>query len=251
MRTVCTIVVGWQAFEGAPIVVAANRDERLARESTPPAVREDDVDYLAPRDEEAGGTWMGVNEHRVFAGLTNRWVDADLHAERSRGLLLNDVLGKATDASEAIAIVQAAVDANDYEGFNVVVADPEEAHLLEYDGTRTSRRLDPGVHVLINTGADGSYTIPDSSSEIAKRQAENADRVREVLSPKLDETADEWLERGKGILGDHEYGVCVHGDGYGTISTSLIAVWEDGTIDYAYADGPPCETDTRHVDGHI
>lgn len=247
----CTIVLGWQAFADAPVVVAANRDERLERKSTGPSVRGSDPRVLAPRDEEAGGTWMGINEHRVFAGLSNRWLDAELPVERSRGLLLDDVLRKATDADAAVELVRSAVEEHGYDGFNVLIADPESAHILEYDGTLSSKRLEAGVHVLVNTGADGDYTFPEFREDIARRQAVNADQIREVLAPHPDETPAEWLDRGKAVLGDHEYGVCIHGDGFGTVSTSLIAIRADGTVEYAFADGPPCETDARPVDGHI
>ena len=32
----CTVIVAWQCFADAPLVVAANRDELLARPSDPP-----------------------------------------------------------------------------------------------------------------------------------------------------------------------------------------------------------------------
>ena len=246
----CTIVFGWQLFAEAPVVVAANRDERLDREATSPAVRGTNPRILAPRDEEAGGTWMGVNEHRLFAGLTNRWLEERRSAERSRGLLLDDVL-ETSSAEAAVDVVREAVAEHDYDGFNVLLADRETASLLEYDGTLAVREFDPGVHVVVNTGADGEYAIPEWREEIASEQAANADRVREVLAPRADETPVEWLDRGKAVLGDHEYGVCIHGDGYGSVSTSLIAIRADGGVQYAYADGPPCETEAVPVDGHI
>lgn len=54
-----------------------------------------------------------------------------------------------------------------------------------------------------------------------------------------EERADSWLDRAGGALGDHEYGVCLHGDRFGTRSASLVAVGD--RIDYRYAHGPPCE----------
>jgi len=71
---VCTIVIAWQVFTDTPVVVAANRDELLDRPSEPPAVVEEDPRVGAPRDAEAGGTWIGYNEHGVLVALTNRWV---------------------------------------------------------------------------------------------------------------------------------------------------------------------------------
>jgi hypothetical protein len=75
--------------------------------------------------------------------------------------------------------------------------------------------------------------------------------VRTTLEPESDESAAEWLTRAKTVLGDHDYGVCIHGDGYGTVSTSLVAIGADGTVDYRYADGPPCRTEARRVDNQV
>ena len=247
---VCTVVFGWRVFPETPIVVAANRDERLDREASPPTVRSGEPTVLAPRDEMAGGTWMGVNEHGVFVGLTNRWVDAELPAERSRGRLVDDVL-RAESAAAGVGLVEDAVTRDSYDGFNVIVADTETATLLEYDGNVRQRDLDEGVHVLVNTGADGDYEVPSQRSDIAQAQGERADRVREELQPEPGEQPEAWLDRGKQVLGDHDFGVCIHGDGYGTVSTSLISIGVDGTIEYRYVDGPPCRTDARPVDNQV
>lgn len=246
----CTIVFAWQAFPETPVVVAANRDERLDRDARPPEVREGDPAVLAPRDEKAGGTWMGVNEYHLFAGLTNRWVDGELDDERSRGLLVDAVL-KARTAADAADRVRTAVDRDSYDGFNLIVADRSEAFLFEYDGELDCRELGPGVHVLVNTGADGEYTFPSVRQDIARTQGENADRVRDTLQPRADETPDGWLDRAKQVLGDHDYGVCIHGDGYGTVSTSLISIPTAGPVRYEYADGPPCRTEARVVDNQV
>lgn len=246
----CTVVFGWHVFPDAPIVVAANRDERFDREAVPPSRWTTDPAVLAPRDEEAGGTWMGVNEHRVFVGLTNRWVDADLSGTRSRGLFVADVLG-AKDVTEGVATVKNSVRSDSYEGFNLLIADTDQAFLLEYDGDLSTRKLAEGVHVVANTGADGEYEIPSFRENIARSQGENVDAVREMLEPHAGESPTDWLQRGKRVLGDHDNGVCIHGEGYGTVSTSLISVRRRGPVEYYYAEGPPCTTEARPVDNQV
>lgn len=246
----CTVVFAWQALPETPIAVAANRDERLDRPSSSPEVRGTDPAVLAPRDERAGGTWMGVNEYGVFVGLTNRWVDEELVDERSRGLLVSDLLGS-PDAGTALADAVDAVESHSYDGFNLLVADANDAYLLEYDGTATTRPLDPGVHILVNTGADGEYDYPTFRETYARSQGENANTVRAALHPLPGERTQAWLDRAAEVLGDHTFGVCIHGEGYGTVSTSLIAIEESGTITYRFADGPPCRTEARPVDNQL
>lgn len=249
----CTLTLAWRVFPDTPVVVAANRDESTDRPSSPPAVRSQDGagDHtrrvLAPRDERAGGTWIGVNDHGVFAGITNRWTDIDLAGDRSRGRLVDDTLASET-AVQALERVQERLEALEYDGFNLVLADADDAFLIEWDGEASIRQFDPGVHVVVNVGADDQYDIPERRQSVGEQQRENARRARDELSVADEETAAEWLARAKAVLADHDYGLCIHGDGYGTRSSSLVSIPETGDVEYAFADGPPCETSFQTVE---
>ncbi|NHN49661.1 NRDE family protein [Halostella sp. JP-L12] len=242
----CTLTLAWQVFPDAPVVVAANRDELFGRPSEPPAVVDEEPRVVAPRDAEAGGTWIGYNEHGLLVAITNRWTDADLAGERSRGLLVRDAL-RHESAEAAARFVEREVDDREYDGFNLVVADAAAAHLFQWDGRLGFSRLEPGVHVVVNVGADGEFAVPDVRPDAAREQADNARRVRAALTPEPGETAEGWVDRAGDVLADHEYGVCVHGDGFGTRSSSLVLLGERGAR-YWFADGPPCEAAYREVD---
>ena len=252
----CTLILAWQVFPDAPIVAAANRDEATDRPSSPPRVHPDGIatssgesgpSVLAPVDDRAGGTWIGLNDRGVFAAITNRWNAADLTGERSRGRLTADCL-RADSATDAARHVERELDATAYEGFNLVLADAGAAHLLEWTGQLTVRSVSPGIHVVVNVGADGAYQIPHERAELGETQARNADELRARLQPEPGETADPWLDRAGEALGDHEAGVCVHADGFGTRSSSLVRVGTDGSVRYDYADGSPCETPDEPID---
>lgn len=242
---VCTLTIAWQVFDDHPVVVAANRDESLERPSEPPAVYREDPLVIAPRDAEVGGTWIGYNKGGVFVGITNRWNDADLAGERSRGLLVADALACET-AQEAVEVVERTTARYEYAGFNLVIADPTAATWLEWDGSLERVTLEPGVHVAVNVGLDDRYAIPSSRREAGERQAANAREVRRALEPEPAEDASAWLTRAGSVLGDHEYGVCLHWDRFGTRSSSLIALGETST--YEFADGPPCRTAYESID---
>ena len=244
----CTIVLAWQVFEDTPVAFAANRDERIGRPSEPPEIRQWGKRVVAPADAEAKGTWLGYNEEGLLVAVTNRWVDADLAGERSRGLLVRDCLshGSTVDAARA---VEGAVRDAEYDGFNLLLAHENAALLLEWDGQLAVRNLTPGVHVVVNVGADGDYRIPGHRPDVGEQQAVNADRLRDVMQVAPGERVDEWLTRAGETISDHEYGVCVHGDGFGTRSSSLIALGTE--CRYAFADGPPCEASYRPVEGQI
>ena len=247
----CTLTLAWQVFPTDPVVVAANRDEQRDRPSEPPSRWDEsgDPEIVAPRDTRAGGTWIGYNDAGLFVGITNRWVDAPA-PERSRGLLVADALNE-PDARSAARLVEGAVERHDYDGFNLVVADRTAAFLFEWDGRLRVTQLDPGVHVVVNSGAalggggavtDAFLTPEDPArADRASEQAENARAVRTALTPEPGEGAADWLDRAATVLADHDYGVCIHEDGYGTRSSSLVRLGREATT-YRFAPGPPCET---------
>ena len=267
----CTLVFAWQVFPDAPVVAAANRDEALDRPSRPPEVIEESPRVVAPRDEEAGGTWIGYNEAGVFVAITNRWVDRETRpqgasrdrasgdegtasreaaGERSRGLLVRDAL-RESSAEDAARLVERELDDRVYDGFNLVLADESAALLVEWDGeTRRVRNFDPGVHVVVNVGANGDYAIPEPRAEAGEAQAENAGKVATALTVEPGETSTGWLERAADVIADHDYGVCIHRDRFGTRSSSLVEIGREGAR-YRYADGPPCETAYRDVEGQV
>lgn len=247
---VCTLIIAWRVFAEAPVVVAANRDEALDRPSTPPSAIPGDPAIVAPRDERAGGTWLGYNDHGLLVGISNRWTADDLEGERSRGQFVLDLLGSRT-AGEGATAVEDAVKSATYAPFNLVVADAELAMVFEWDGALRIDELRPGVHVVLNAGWDDRFTSVPGRDEFVRAQVESSRYLRRLLAAEDDESVHSWLDRAADALADHESGVCVHRDDFGTRSSSLIALHADSTATYRFADGPPCRTDYRLVDGQI
>ncbi|GAA0718614.1 uncharacterized protein with NRDE domain [Halorubrum trapanicum] len=257
----CTLTLAWRTFGDAPVALAATRDEALDRPSEPPALRGDETDsghaggdgagsvrYVAPRDAEAGGTWIGVSEGGLVVAVTNRWLDADREGDRSRGLLVRDCL-RAASAEEAVRSVERELAERAYDGFNLVLADERAAFLLAYDGGLVATRLDPGVHVVGNVGGvvNGAerFAVPERRREFGEERAESARRIAATLVPEPGESGASWLDRASDVLADHEYGACLHGDDFGTRSFTRIRTGDDPAV--AYADGPPCETPAEPV----
>ncbi|ELZ39263.1 NRDE family protein [Halorubrum tebenquichense] len=244
----CTLTLAWRTFGDAPVALAATRDEALDRPSEPPALRDEDIRYVAPRDAEAGGTWIGVAEGGLAVAVTNRWLDADRDGDRSRGLLVRDCL-TADSAEEAVRTVEDDVDERAYDGFNLVLADDRAAFLLTYDGRLVVTRLDPGVHVVGNVGGvvNGAerFAVPERRREFGEERADSARRIAAALVPDPGESGASWLDRASEILADHEYDACLHGDDFGTRSFTSIRTGDD--FEVAYADGPPCETPAEPV----
>lgn len=144
----CLIVVAWQSHPDYPLVVAANRDEFLARPAAPAHWWTDDPELLAGRDLEAGGTWMGVSRGGRFAALTN-YRDPTRHVAGapSRGALVRDCLTARSATAPTLERI-AAVSAG-YAGFNLLVSDGATLGIHE-STTGSVRELPAGVYGLSN-----------------------------------------------------------------------------------------------------
>lgn len=221
------MLLAWGVIEGTPIALAANRDEAYDRPSRGPRLLCAEPKVIAPVDERAGGTWLGVNDRGLAVAIANRRDGPP--GERSRGQLVRDVL-TADTADEARTFLASVLGDHTYAGFHLLIVDPVDAFYVTWDGTLEGRELTEGVHVLDNNGLDEDAEIPRT--------------VRGDLEVGPGESAETWLERAVDVLADHDLGLCRHGDEFGTVSTSTVAVGVNGepNVSFRYADGPPCET---------
>jgi len=266
---------------GRPLVVAANRDEFLARPAEGPAIREGRSGrYLAPRDLAAGGTWLGLNDRGVFVGLTNlrpaiaEDVDPDAPAVakpglRSRGEVVMAALeaGSAVEAAETLGELEIGA----YNAFQLLVADEREASLAVYREGPEIISLQPGVHVVGNvddrSGCDVSVGPVPGAGERGRPEAATREprirklsRVRERVEKMRLQAGQDLFEGLAGICREHVGGVggqsvgsasaatqfestCVHaGDAYGTRSSLLLELAEDRERSRLWGtEGPPCE----------
>ncbi|MDC1295150.1 NRDE family protein [Myxococcota bacterium] len=167
----CTLIVLHRCLPGRPLVVAANRDEFLARPAEDFAIRETASGrILSPRDLEAGGTWLGLSHRGVFAGLTNLrpaspscasgadGVKGDIDADGGRGeavpvlLSRGEVVMAALEADSASAAARSFEDLAEcsYNPFQLLIADEHDAFLVVYRDRARVVALEPGPHIVGN-----------------------------------------------------------------------------------------------------
>jgi uncharacterized protein with NRDE domain len=248
---VCLLIVLSRTHPEHPLVVAANRDERLDRPAQPMAViRADSPRVLGGRDLLAGGTWLAVNEHGVVAGLTNGRAPAGRDpTRRSRGEL---PLALATHGSAALAVdaFATAFRPSDYNPAWMLVGDRDALFFIDMTGGKTPiiEPLARGIHILENR------PLGAPSAKV--------DNVRSLLAGVEDLHAEALQARLQDVLADHEVppaeperapehaevrpppttAACVHTDRYGTRWSGIVTVGSDtrDPPDFRYADGPPC-----------
>ena len=232
----CTLVVLHRCFPDAPLIVAANRDEYYERPAEPPRLWDGVAPrLLAPRDAREGGTWLGVNETGVFAGLTNRPVSEPDRTRRSRGHLVTESLGARSAAEAADRL--ASLAPGHYNPFNLIVADGQEAFVAVYEGRVNVTELLPGPHVLGNADPNCA-DVPKVARILGEAEKVAAGR------------SDDALERLATLSRTHLTGAtpleatCIHAGPYGTRCSTLIRLGGDPDAEqFRFADGPPCETE--------
>jgi Transport and Golgi organisation 2 len=222
----CTVVVLRRPAHRWPLILAANRDEMANRPWRPPGrYWADRPEVVAGRDELAGGTWLGLNDHGVVAGVLNRkrslGPDPDL---RSRGELPLEALDHA-DAVDAVAAL-AQLDGRSYRAFNMIVADNRDAWWIKGLGP------DGPAQVAVAEVPEGvsMLTSLDLNERASERVARYLPRF-EAASPPEPDTGN-WAEweallaiREDGPENGRERAMCVVTDtGFGTLSSSLIAL---------------------------
>lgn len=253
----CTLVLLRRPGHAWPLLLAANRDEMSARPwAGPDRHWPDRPEVVAGLDREAGGTWLGVNDHGVVAGILNRVGSLGPQAgKRSRGELVLEALDHA-DAAEAASALSH-LDPGAYRSFNLVVADSHHGFWLRNMGLETTREIE-------------AFTLPEGLSMITARDRDDEDspRIRAYLrrfraaAPPDPESGDwsAWkalmADRGGDGTGDPYAAMTVVTDvGFGTVSSSLIALPAPATdpagkaprARWLFAAGRPDEAEYRPI----
>ena len=233
----CLIAIAWQTHPRYALVVAANRDEWRARPAEPAHFWSDRPEILAGRDEQAGGTWLGIARNGRFAAVTNFRDPSDVRATaRSRGELVTSFLSSRDEPRaflEKIALV-----AREYNGFNLIAGDGSS--LFYYGSTqRELSAIAPGVHALSNHTLDEPWPkVTRARAALdAALHASDAAADAESLGPPLfamlsDRSAApdaELPDTGVGLAWERRLSPpLIVGADYGTRVSTVLVVERDG-----------------------
>lgn len=230
----CTVVVLRRPAHDWPLLLAANRDERLDRAWDPPAAWWPEwPGVVGGRDRTAGGAWMALGPAGVVGAVLNRPGSLGPAAgKQSRGALPL-LAAAARSAQEAVERVLT-LRLERWRPFNLVVADTSSAICLRGfgDGTATVDLLGDGVTMV---------TAHDPNDLGSPRIARHLPRFRAADAPQPDR--DDWASW-EALLADDSVGrsradtlFVPPSDGFGTLASSLIGLAADGRREWRFAGG--------------
>ena len=229
----CTVVLLLRPGHAWPVLIAANRDERLDRLwDSPGAYWPEQPGTVAGRDRLGGGTWMAMRGGLLAAVLNRPGSLGPEPGKLSRGglPLLSVRYRSASAATNALLTL----DAERYRSFNMVVADRESAHFIRGlgHGRPEGWALPPGCHIV---------TAHDPDDPDSPRARAHLPRFAAAQAP--DPAARDWGSW-QTLLADRSgpraaaLNVPPEG-GFGTACSSLVGLPDSGTPEWLFAAGPP------------
>ncbi|SCA57316.1 conserved hypothetical protein [Candidatus Terasakiella magnetica] len=245
----CTVVILRRPDHDWPLLLGANRDEMKDRPWQAPMRHWPDRPHVvAGIDEEAGGTWMGINDDGLVACILNRFGTLGAHPDfRSRGELPLEAL----DHAEAEIAAQAFEDLNPeaYRPFNMVIADARTAWWVKNDG----------MNIQVEEIADGLSMISAhdlNDTEKSDRLGLHLPRFRAAPAP--EPSQDDWMTwqallSSRKHSGESRSAMQIETDfGFETVSSSLLALpkaWEQERKPiWKFCSGKPGENDFYDVE---
>lgn len=227
----CLIAFAWNAHPRWRLLLVGNRDESHARPSTPLA-RWPDLPLIGGRDEEAGGTWLGVTDSGRCCVVTNVRDPRDLQQGQSRGMLATGFLAGDADATGHVGALLRTAAA--YRPFNLLTFDHDAGYYLGNRPEPRAQWVTPGVHGLSN--ADFNTPWPKTRKLMGRLQqwldAAPGDDFSALFTALADEqpAADAELpDTGVGLALERRLSSAfIRGDAYGTRASTVLAIDHDG-----------------------
>lgn len=229
----CVMAILYKTAARTPVLVAANREELFDRPTQVPKIQSGTPRVVCGIDRKAGGTWLGVNQHGLFAAVTNRRKALVPAEPRSRGLLCRDLL-QLRSAQQAAEHAAAELTAGAYAGANYICADAQYAAVVYGGNSIQVVELTPGLHVITNGDLNDPH---DQRQEFIHRMLtlHTLDSAVTFLA-----VASRAFSRKPDVAGRR--GVVLTGGTVGTVSSTLLSLPEKiQQAVFQYAPGPPSD----------
>ena len=231
----CTVITLHRPGHAFPLLLAANRDERIDRPWDAPGRHwPGQPDVTGGRDRLGGGTWMAASDRGVMAAVLNRPGSLGPEAgKRSRGDL--PLLALREESAAAASARVAALNGAEFRSFNLVVADRTAVWFLRGTGGAliTASLLTPGLHMV--TAHD-----PDDTS--SPRVARHRSRFAAAIDPTPPDWGS-WPDLLADDGGSRAAALSVPAEGgFGTVCATLFALPSAGAAIWLFAAGQPGRT---------
>ncbi|NND81450.1 MAG: hypothetical protein HKN50_03400 [Gammaproteobacteria bacterium] len=208
-----------------------NRDESIARARAqlPTVQATEQVQYIAPTDADAGGTWIAVNQHGIAVCLLNHYQYQQMASYKkwiSRGEVVRQFAGLSTLAEARPRFRKLALQ--DYRAFRMLIIDAGGKNCLcVWDGHQA--RVEQQVTPLKSSSAADAHRVKRLRRDLFATSGLAQSQQRDAF---LDYHASH-------VPNKSAHSVCMHRPEANTVSLSHLRVTAD-EVQFRYADGAPC-----------
>lgn len=232
----CVTFFSYKQHEKYPLLLTLNRDEFYNRPTTPLHIwTGENVQIASGIDEKKNGTWLGINETGQMAAITNFRNPATYRpGAKSRGMLVRKFLETGITIENFISELRAT--GSDYNGYSLIFGDVNRLNYFSnVDGKHAL--LAPGLYGLSNHFLDTAWFKVTRGkslfSKLLKEETPPIDKILQMMEDRVGPPDAELqvtglnpeLERMLSTI----YIASAH-HGYGTRSTSIVSISNDGLI---------------------
>lgn len=227
------LAILYQLVPEAPILVAANREEKYDRVCPLPGIQPGKPRILASIDPNSNGTCLGVNQFGMFCGLTSRRKVNEPDNPKSRSVLCREML-KANSAREAVDMALEELHSGLYRGSNFIVADGESGWVIHAGNDINTVQLREGLSIV------GHLDVNDHMDD-------RAAMARRLLTLQLLDSPVKFLAVASKVFARQPLtagrpSMVVRQPDFGTVSSTLISLGKKPRdAIYQYANGAPDE----------
>lgn len=227
----CLLAIQYKVIGESPILVAANREEFFERPTQVPSIQSGKPRVLCGTDLQAGGTWLGVNQHGLFISVLNRRRQNSTFPSRSRGVLCRELL-RTTNSQAARDLAMEEMSSGKYDGANFVCADGESGWVVHGGDDLNAVELSPGLNII-------------SGGDLNDTRDERVEMARRLLTLQMLDSAVKFLAVASKVFArapspPGRPSIVMRDPERGTVSSTLLALGQKPRdAIYQYAPGPP------------
>ena len=231
----CLIFFSLKQHATYKLIVAANRDEFYNRKTAAADYWKDYPNIVGGRDLEANGTWMGMTKSGKISMLTNYRDPANINPKApSRGHLVSDYLEQNVSAEEYMKRIEPG--AKVYNGFNLLVGNPEEFYYLS-NYRKGIDKITEGLHGLSNHLLETPWPKvkrgKEKLTQLLKGKDISSAELFEFLYDGERATDDQLPDTGIGLERERALSsMFIESPGYGSRCSTVILIDQKNNVEF-------------------
>jgi uncharacterized protein with NRDE domain len=230
----CLVVFAYDCHPAYRLIFGANRDEYRNRPAEPARYWSGAPHVLAGRDQQAGGTWLGVTTTGKFAAVTNyRDPRNPVVDPPSRGKLVSAYLleERLTPEEYQATLLR---DGGRYGGFNLLYGTVDRLFYFSNRGGSCGP-VSPGIHGISNHLLDSPWpkvkVATSRLDALVRHETLDPEEIFVALSDPVPFPDDLLPETGVGLERERILSpIFIDNEEYGTRSSTVVLAGRDGKV---------------------